>query len=316
MTESEKKKFKASIEDLSDDILLVFFLIDPQQEKTIFSHVESLGRTFLFDSTVLQRDAKQWISKRIQELKIQVEEDAINAIVENSGLTKDNKSINIDILESALQRLILFSPNKKIYDISDVIITAVSYDSFIVWELLNACDEKDYCKCLNLFNKCVLTNQSDISALNEIINILVWKYRMLFSIKEFIANGSSPQDAVSKTCSIRKIGYKGTGLNAITEVLTVQSGPNKGYPSFLWNSFTASQSINSYHNKKSQIESYSRKHLYLILECLQDCLHLSRTCVKENEASLIADVIFMTICSVCDQNLSKKIILSLNKARS
>jgi len=314
MTESEKKKLKAIIENLSEDILLVFCMIDPSEEKAIFNSVEKVGKIFHFDQYVAFADARSWLDKRISELQIDLEEKAKEAIIENCGYN-DKREINTDILNSSLIKLILNSPGKKIYEISDVVITSSYYDSFIVWDLLNACDEKDYDKCLNIFSKCVLSSKNSIEAMNKVINTLLWKYRLLIFLKEKIANKADTQLINSMASSIRKISYNGTGFNAKTRIDSVQTGENKGSPVCTWNSGIVFKAMSGQYGRKSSVELYSRKELYVIVKCLENCLILTRSCTSESEAMLIADIIFMTISSFVDEKIPKALQESLMNLR-
>ena len=180
---------------------------------------------------------------------------------------------------------------------------------------MNACDERNYEKCLNAFNKCVAANADPIKAINEILPMMAWKYRMLLCMKELLANGASTEEAVLKASSIRKVAFESSGLKAISKTNLIESGQDKDKPVPVWNQRACSMAVSGNYGRKPQIEIYSRKDLYLIVKCIEDSLILSRTCSSQGEASLIADVLFMTICSVIDSASVSKIIKSLNKVR-
>jgi hypothetical protein len=105
------------------------------------------------------------------------------------------------------------------------------------------------------------------------------------------------QDAISKAAEIRKISYDGVAFNTITKQQIIQSGTNQGKAATLWSKSVCEQSANSFYGKKPQIELYSRKELYVIIDCIEDCLVWTRACQFPNEARLIADIIFATICN-------------------
>lgn len=311
MTDSEKKKFKALLENVSEDILITFFMLDPSSEKSIYTIVEKVGRVYDFLSTVALYDAKGWVDKRCEELGIKLEDNAKTAMIENCGLN-EKRLIDLDILNMALEKLTLFAPGKKLYDLNDVITTSSYYDNFIIWDILNACNEKDYEKCLNLFEKCILSRAGPKDALNEIINILVWKYRMLIFLKEGMAtkrkNGTPDIDLIiAEASAMRKITYKGQGFAAETKIDPIQTGDNQGKPSVAWGVKLIRDAIFGEFGRKPALEFYNRKELYLIMKCLEDCLILIRSCQSENEANLIADIIFMTICSAGDSKVPKSL---------
>ncbi len=314
MTESEKDKFKLVLEKLEGNVWVIFFMIDPSDARAIYNTVKKFGKLFEFDDTVVSSSATDWINKRARELGFELEQEAVLAIAENAMFVKD-KETALDPLESTLQRLTLYAPGKKTYSLEDVISTAAFYNNFVIWNLMNACDERNYEKCLNAFNKCVAANADSIKAINEILPMMAWKYRMLLCMKELLANGASTEEAVLKASSIRKVAFESSGLKAISKTNLIESGQDKDKPVPVWNQRACSMAVSGNYGRKPQIEIYSRKDLYLIVKCIEDSLILSRTCSSQGEASLIADVLFMTICSVIDSASVSKIIKSLNKVR-
>jgi DNA polymerase III delta subunit len=315
MTESEKDKFKLAIEKLDGNVWAIFFMINPSDARAIYNTVKKFGKLYEFEDSVVSNSAIDWINKRARELGFEIEQEAVSAIAENAMLVKDNKETALDPLESTLQRLTLYAPGKKTYSFEDVISTAAFYNSFIIWSLMNACDERNYEKCLNAFSKCVASNSDPIKAINEVLPMMAWKYRMLLCMKELLANGASTEEAVLKTSSIRKVGFETSGLKAITKTNLIESGQDKDKPIPVWNQRACSMAVSGNYGRKPQVELYSRKDLYLIVKCIEDCLILARTCASHGEAGLIADIIFMTICSVADSASISKILKSLSKTR-
>lgn len=323
MTESEKDKLKSIISNITDNVWLIFFMIKPSNARAIFNAVKKSGKVYEFEDYVPLSSVFDWINKRSKELGFELPRNAIEAIAENSSLSNDKKGIMIDLLDSALQRLVLYSPGKKEYSIEDVILTSVFCNNFIIWDLMNACEEKDYEACLNAFNKCSMANSDSIKAINEILPIMTWKYRMLIAMKDMLANGSSFEDTILKVSSIRKISLEGSGLGAITKTVYSEVSNDKSEvsndkkenekPITIWNQRACSSAISSNYGRKSQIENYSRKELYLIVKCLEDCSILARACNSEAKAKLIADVVFMTICSILDHSCISRILKAISK---
>jgi len=315
MTDGDRKKLKEALETLDESNLIVFYMIDSADEKNLFGAVEKIGKIYQFESTVPLSSAKEWLHKRIGELNIKLDDDAMQSLLENTQTIQNGKSVLADTLENSLQRLIAYEPEKQSYSIDDVIATATFCENFIIWNLLSACDSRNYEDCINQFDKSISLHSNVIAALNETLNLMTWKYRMLLVIKDLMANGCSQQVAIEKTSAIRKVGFEGAGLGAVTKSQLVQSGANKGNPTTVWNQGVCNQSVNSFYGKKPQIEIYSRKDLFVIVECLEESLYWARTCKFDNEALLIADIVFATICNKMDNVAIKKMKASLNKMR-
>lgn len=308
MTDSENKKFKALLEDVSDDILIAFFMLEPTENKALYAIVEKIGRVYDSPASIPVYSARGWMESRCKELEISLEDSAQAALIENCGFD-DKKKVSVDIMNMALQKLIFFAPGKKKYDLSDVIITASQYDNFIVWDLMNACNEKNFEKCLGLFEKCCMSKYGPKDALESILPIFLWKYRMLFFLKEGMSSrGPNGMDGlINDASSMRKITYIGQGLSAKPKIDPVQTGDNQGKPSTSWSIKPIRDAVFGDFDGKPALNYYNRKELYLIIRCLEDCTILTRSCQSDNEAMLIADTLFMTICSSVDQNVPRKL---------
>jgi len=314
MTETEKKKLKAALEVIGEDVFVVFYMISPSDEKAIFNAVEKIGKVYNFEDSVPIRDASGWINKRSKELGFEIESNAAQALAENCGIDS-NKNIPIDILEMSLQRLSLYEPKKKKFEISDVVATAVFYENFVIWDLLNACDEKDYCKCLNMLSKANSLSDNEIEAISQMMGTLLWKFRLLLFLKERGANKVTRQQITTEAASLRKITYEGIGFSARSKIDIVATGANAGKQATVWTSNVIASAFDGFYGRKASVELYSRKELYLIIRAIEDATILLRTCQMTNEAYLIADTVLMTICSAFEQNNISKIQVGLMEAR-
>jgi hypothetical protein len=310
MTDGEKKKMKEAIENLPPEILVVFYGVSKTSHKILYSAVEKIGKIYESVDEIATSQAGAWIMQRCKELNIDIFDDALQSLVQNSPTSQSGKFISCDIIETTLQKLMLYNPSKKPYDTDDIIATSAFSESFVIWNILNACDAKNFDLCINYFEQAVHFNGNPINALNEVINILCWKFRMLLSLKEHMANGNSQQQSIEKTSQLRKFSYIGQGMNAKPKVSEVQTGANKGSAACLWSSYVCGQATNSISGRKPQIELYTRKELYVITRILEESLVMARLCQMKSEAYLIADIIFASICN----NLDASSVDSLKKA--
>lgn len=315
VTESEKKKLREIFENLDSNNLVVFYMLSKITYKYLYSVAEKLGKLYEFDDEISVKNAKDHILKRCNFHKIELTDEALESLIANSTSSSNNKVIFSDVIESTLHKLQLYAVEKKTYDQDDIIATSVFSESFYIWNILRACDEKNFELCLSYFHKSV-TNKSDAKvAINEIINILLWRFRMLLSLKELMANGFSQKQAISETSKLRKFSFANVGMKMKAESAEVQTGVNKGSAATLWSTYLCEQATNSFYGNKPQIEIYARKDLYLIVKILEESLLMARLCQLESEAYLIADIIFATICNTIHHGDVIKIQKSLVKMR-
>jgi len=163
MTESQKKKLKSSLENLDKNIFAVFYMISPSSERAMFNIVEKVGKVYDFEDKITIREANNYTNNRATELGFSLSQDAIESLVNNCGIDSEGKNILVDIIEMYLERLSLFAPGKKEYTKEDIIATTVFYENFVIWDLIKACEEKDYDQCLNMFSKAgVLQNNGNL----------------------------------------------------------------------------------------------------------------------------------------------------------
>jgi DNA polymerase III delta subunit len=315
MTETQKKKLKASLETIADDVFVVFFMINPTKEKALFSIVEKVGKIYDFDTSVPVREASGWIVRRATELGVAIEQNAAIALAENSGIDSGGKGIPIDVLEMALRRLILYAPTKKSYDTFDVVATAVFYENFVIWDLLNACDEKDYEKCLNMLSKASSLSDNAIEGIAQMMSTLLWKFRLLLFLKEKKASKVDRQTILAQALAMRKISYDGMGFFARTKVNLVETGPNAGKPATLWSTMPLTSAMDGFNGRTPAVDLYNRKDLYLIVKALEDASILIRSSTSENEAFLIADTVLMTVCGSMDSKIINRMQKSIMKTR-
>jgi hypothetical protein len=158
-------------------------------------------------------------------------------------------------------------------------------------------------------------NENDIDTVTQIVNTLLWKYRLLIFLKEKLANNISRQQIINEAQALRKISYEGVGFSSRTKVEVVSTGPNAGKFSAMWNINSINSSFDGFYGRKATVDLYTRKELYLIVKCLEDSLLLIRSCSNDNEALMIADTIFMTICSALDTKSINGIQLTLLSTR-
>lgn len=315
LSESDKKKLISLLENLHAKILCVFFMLDSSKHKSLYKTVEKNGKTYVNTAKIPIGEARAYFESRLKLHGMSLEEDAFVVFLENLQLIDNHKFVSADAIEQYIRKLVMYCGQNKKITIDDVISNIGFSDNFIVWNLLRECDNKNYEQCLNLFAASVRSSKNSTTALAEMLGMLCWKYRMLLSLKDNMASGLNQQQAIEKTSQLRKIAYDGVGLLSIVKSANAQASNGTSAHVSVWSTYICNQACNGYYGKKPQIELYSRKDLYLIVECINNCVYLSRTCESEAEATFIADALFATICNHDYATSYRNILSKIEQAR-
>ncbi len=307
LTESEKKKLKALIENLPSHIYIIFYMMSPEQNKFLFSSVEKVGKLFIEETSLKKRDVAGWVNQRCTKMGLKIEEDAVEAIVETCPFD-DKGNVLIDALEMIILKMQLFDVRAKSLNRECVINTSSSYETIAIWDFVSKCDSRDYESLLNFIEKSNLLGKSHVDGVSQILFSMYWKYKLLLFLKEKSANKITGQDLVSSALSLKKINYVGTGFSARVKP------DEKG--SSLWSNYSINSCVNPIYGKKPSIEVYSRKELYILNNLLHKGILLTRGCDSDAEALLIANTIIMVLCNVINYKTAVSIFSSVEKLRN
>jgi hypothetical protein len=254
-----------------------------------------------------------YITKKIENYKIELGGDEITYLAGNLQKTDDGKHILADTIEMCLRKLLYLDMKRSKFTKEDIVLTSSNVNNFIIWDIFAACDNKDMSQCQNAFYECNKNHTNAVSALNEMMNVFAWKFRMLLGLKEKIANKCDQKEAVAKISSIRKLKFVGVGMKGRGESQIIESGNNKGSAAVIWNAGLCQQAMQSFNNKTPQIEKYSRKELYVINECIKYVMIQMRGCTIDAHAYLLADILFGTICNFYDREQLQKLRMAAER---
>jgi len=310
------KQFKKVLEELNEDIFVVINGISPKKERSLFNHVEKLGGKIKeFKETVDSRNAAKWVIDKLESKGYKIEENLSDAIVEANGFDSTLNAIGIDMLEMAVHRVINYQGNTKKISMDTIEATAAHHENFVIWDLLNAVDKKDYERCLELVSKSYQANGNVTSSIVQIMNMMLWKFRLLWFLKDKIAVTNDYTESAKAAILMKKLKGSGSGMSRTMEFDIVQTGDNKGQPALQWNKNCVREAIEGRYGGTPSIDIYSRRELYQIICAIQAALISIREITSENDAMLLVDTIFMTICKKGDYSKIRSIIKSFEEAK-
>lgn len=294
-------KLKKILEDLPDDLCLVFYGIDPSDEKAIFSQFEKIGKVLKFQLGLEMSNAIQWSRSKFLSYDKTISDEDLESFIKNCGYDKNIKidgktksgGINIDILNIAIKKLCLYvGSRKKNITSDDISATLFESKEFIIWQLFNAFDSKDIIKCYEAVERIKLDNDRLIDAVETIFSMSLWRYKLLFHIKEEKSNRPNT-NLFSYFISLPKISQTGSGLKMKMTLDKNDDGNNKS----MYSQFVIENALKI-------VDNYSRKELRIIIETLEEGYKV----VRDNYDSsllLLLDSLIFSVCGTTDLDTLK-----------
>jgi DNA polymerase III delta subunit len=302
--------FKDTLAKLADNTFVVFNGVDKDKFKTIYAQVGSLGKCYDFEETLDMNVAPDWLVDLFSKLGYKISKEAAEFMVERCGWDKSLDGVGRDLLELTARGLCLFAGKQKEITIDHIVTSAFENENLIIWSLLDALDDKNYDECLKIMGKMIQSEGSALKAVNSIFPMLIWRYRMLFFLKENLLKGDS-NHAMQAALQMRKLSQSGTGEFMKMTADLVKTGENKGQFSPAWTTFVLGRVLNSYGSKPAAIECYSRKELFRVIQILEEGLYTIRSSSNDAISGLVADVFFMAVCNTLDDKSVRKLRASL-----
>lgn len=315
-----KKKYierlKKIIEGPMDNCFLVFNGIDTSKEKSIFNAIKDYAKVYEYENEISQKDVLYYISKRMKSLSIHSSQEVCSILAEYCAKIPNTRNYSADKIEMAL-----FSLSLALGKDSEVIkehIESITFnnDDFIIWDMINAIDEKDCEKANFLLSKIQISDKNFTQSITEMLQTLLWRYRLILMIREGYSYNKPRDQIVKDVLSIRKTIKKGTatGLSASYEPSIIKTGPNAGQAAPVWSSQVVSIAMDGIYGSTPVVDNWSRRDIYTFIEALTTGLNLLRG-ASENESLLISDTIIMLGCKLITRKYAQRILNSISKMK-
>lgn len=298
-------QLKKLIDNIPDNVYLIFYGISVVEEKAMSGHVQKKGTLIDFAETLDENDAMIYVSKIVKENGKSIDTDAAEFLISTCGHDKSLKGIGVNILRVLCDKLCFFLGKKKNADINDVMQISVPSQEFVIWKIFDALDNRDICSCYSFFYELEENEGSAITAANVLLSIALPRYRMLFYLKESVSNKISKDEIMRNISGLNKLSFTGKDWN-----IKLAESEEKS-PAFT--EFAIKTALNGFYNKKPTIEMYSRKDLLRISNALYAGVTEIRARGSSNiSATLLIDSFFLSACSQIDDNTVVKLRESYN----
>jgi DNA polymerase III delta subunit len=288
---NSNKKIIDILEKTPDSCHIIINNVDPKSKSVLYKHVKEKGRVVEFAQYLDKKQAPSWIKDRFDEKKTKVlPEKGIDLILESIGF-EYSKGIDIDRLHLEIEKICSYIGNKKIIEEDDIVKASCKYNYFIVWNIFDELDRRNYLNCILLFNKACICGSSIIEVTNEILHMMLWRYKLLLLLKEFSVNLQS-SEVINNMKEFKKISKKSSGLYGTFGFEQNKEGGDKQ----LYNDFVITNNLNGSWGRTAPINVYSREELFIIYKTLVECLMMIRLNFNEQICCSMVDNFFQTVC--------------------
>lgn len=317
--DSNRKKhisdFKKILSELDDSIFVVFNGISPTKEKALFGHVKEIGRVYEYPDAIDKKEAPRWLSDQFQKRGYSIDYEAAEAMIETCGYDRSVGGIGADLLEMSIERVIRYLGSEKKVTIETVEATVFRHENFIVWDILNAVDAKNYDHCATMLSKVYLLDENIVQAVSQLMNTMLWRFRMLLFLKDSLSILKDNGKVVEKAMQMRKLKRSDdrTGFGAVYVPEVYATGDNEGKPQTVWTRNVIDGALEGFYGREAAVNLYTRRDIYRIVRAIQNAILHLRGLQSESLAFLLADTVFMTACNVADDQQIKVIMDSFEK---
>lgn len=282
--------------------IVVVYEIDSKDNQVIYKHISEIGKVFYSEQYLKKDYAFNWIVTFFQSKSKEIDEDNVRLILDS--ISEDSNGYDIDRLNMCCKKICDYLGNRKktIYK-EDILASVDKYYNFIIWDILNAFESKDFSKCIHLTKTACHRDVNSVEAINQIFNMILWKLRIMLFIKESMSNGMTKEDAISNVNKLHKFTREGSGLSSVLDIEKNKNGTLKES----YSSAMATSLFREFGDKKASIESFGRSELFRLIVAVNECMRNIRHESNDSNCMLMAENFFLESCKIVNPELLENI---------
>jgi len=299
---------------MNDDCFVVFNGLDKTKDKALFEFSQKNGKVYDFETKFERKQAEFYIEDRLEAMGMKAEAGVSEMIIENCAYDAAVGGLGADQLEMAMRRLILYVAPEKNVRVVDVEATMYSFDNFVIWDLVNALDVRDYGRCMRMLSQAHLVDPNIPAAITQMMTTLLWRYRLILLLRESVSNGASQQEAMLHAAEVYKLTKTGIGLSAKMTSELYKTGDKRGQPQSVWTYNVVRNCCEGMYGRTSSLELWNRRDIYRLIIVLQEAMALLRG-TSENESLMIADMVFMKACNLLPDKQIEQVMKAFERTK-
>lgn len=283
-------KWKDVFSNVPDDCTIVIDRVD-LTKRVLHKHVKEIGKVFEFPANIKKVDMGSYITKQLENKGKSISEEGLKLLVEKIG-EKGQEGTPVDLVHSTILQLCDFIGKKRKNIVLEDILFAVPLNyGNVIWDIFIALDKKDFVQCEKLFYRFCKSGSVE-EATNQICNMILWRFRLLFLVKEQKANKKSDDEIIQNILKLRKLEKEGSGFQSIF----FAGSEGKSY----YTENAVNNMVKGFYSQKSPVENYTRTEIFKFVKIVHDNLLKLRTAVSDIEHCMVMDNIFLSLCKISE----------------
>lgn len=286
------KRMIELVDKTPDDTLLIFNNVSKMTDK-FKSHIAKVGKTFEDAQHLKPQEAERFVLKEFANREKQIDKSLAEAIVETIGSDDGGRSgVNVDKLLLIISKICTHIGNRKKVSEADVSACCSHSASFVVFNLMNKLDKKEYESAIDLLVKALPLEKDVRNLFEQVINLMYSRYTMLLFLKEFLHNNNSLEKAKQSCVDFKKL-HKSYDKYLIQYRDKAKEGDK---PTSRFSGGFVHTSLNGFYGNKPAIQCYSRKELVMVKRMLGNAREKTRSDCTDGEMLLMLEMLVGAIC--------------------
>ena len=263
--------------------------------KSFIDFIKKIGKVYIFEKNIKKYKACDWIVNYFKEKNKSITID--DAFLIANSLGTESKEVNLDKLYMLVKKVEQYTANKKNIVKNDVLIVCSQIKEFVVWNLYNCFDDKEFCNSLKMLKELLTFSKNTEHEIVQLMHQLQWKYNLLLLAKNGVNNKKLKKDVCNEILKLNKLERKGVSKNIVMNLMIKNDEEVPAYSVGMINSIFEGRN-----GRKASLSCYSFKQLLLINCAITKTLTRIRGggCTS-NEIFILIEFIFMTICGIVNK---------------
>lgn len=291
-------RLKKALSGVAEDCVVIIDGVEPSTHKTIYDHVKSIGRVYDSPQYLKGGEATSFVANILEEYKKIAGEGCVDLIIDATGET-GSKGVDTDRLFMNIKQLCSYIGKAKVIEKSDILSVLGRNTDFIIWNLFSALDRRDFEQCMKLFYNSLSLSGKPEEAINQILYMVSWRYRLILFLKEQKNLGRSTEEILESVKGIKKTKREGSGLYSTFEYDLDAEGKTKS----VYTEKASKDALLGFFGNTPVINLYAVSDIYHILKCVSHCLFRMRSGSSDAENIMLVNNLFMTVCGVFDSSV-------------
>jgi len=257
--------------------------------KKLIDAISKIGKVFEFETAIQKKNIDNFIINLFKKNEKNIENDAVKIL--SSILSNNSSSVSADKIFIYVEKICNFMGNRKNVKLEDIYKVDIFDNEFVIWNLFELLDSKKVLESLKLINLFYTQSKNINADTANLISILLWRYRLLYMLKDGTEKGVGDESLANAIMNISKLNMDGSGS---ASVFNFEQKDGHNVPAYTEKYIMMSLRGNYY--SKSPISFYSIQELLGAVYILQDCIFYIRSDMSDVKIKLILNCVIMAIC--------------------